>query len=68
MTWAEILGRWRLVTADLQDRGIDVWDRALMRRRPWTWLETHIQGLLAADTRLARALSPEPEQPSIPRV
>lgn len=32
-----------------------------MRTRSWRWLETRITGLLAADTRLYRALAPEPE-------
>jgi hypothetical protein len=45
---------------------VDVWDRAQMRGRPWPWLETHILGLLSADTRLYRALAPEPEMPSVP--
>jgi hypothetical protein len=41
--------------------GIDVEDRALMGARSWRWLETRIIGLLAADTRLSRALAPADE-------
>lgn len=41
-------------------------DRELMRSRSWRWLEVRIAGLLAADTRLYRALAPEPELPDVP--
>ncbi|TDC81923.1 hypothetical protein E1193_13480 [Micromonospora sp. KC606] len=59
VTWAQILTHWLLVEADLHERyGVDVDDRALLRARSWRWLETRIVGLLAADTRLNRALSP----------
>ncbi|WP_347404671.1 hypothetical protein [Solwaraspora sp. WMMD1047] len=37
-----------------------------MRSRSWRWLEYRILGLLSADTRIYRALSPEPEMPSVP--
>ncbi|MEU5945141.1 hypothetical protein ABZ793_06210 [Micromonospora sp. NPDC047465] len=58
---------WRLIEADLHDvYGVDVEDRRLMQRRSWRWLEVRITGLLSADTRLYRALAPEPETPSIP--
>lgn len=67
VSWAEILTNWRLVEADLHDvYGIDVEDRELMRSRSWRWLEVRITGLLAADTRLYRALAPEPELPDVP--
>ncbi|RLK13329.1 hypothetical protein DER29_4347 [Micromonospora sp. M71_S20] len=46
--------------------GVDVENRGLMRRRSWRWLEVRITGLLSADTRLYRALAPEPETPNIP--
>lgn len=53
-----------IVEADLHSEyGVDVEDRALMRARSWRWLRVRIQGLLAADTRLQRALSPQPEVP-----
>ncbi|MFD0595090.1 hypothetical protein ACFQZ4_24190 [Catellatospora coxensis] len=59
-----MLTHWALVEADLHERyGIDVDDRALMRARSWRWLSTRIVGLLAEDTRLARALAPREEQP-----
>ncbi|WP_036377576.1 hypothetical protein [Micromonospora sp. ATCC 39149] len=62
-----MLTRWALVEADLHDvYGVDVEDRALMRARSWRWLEVRITGLLSADTRLHRALAPEPEMPGIP--
>lgn len=51
-----------IVEADLHSEyGIDVEDRALMGARSWRWLRVRIQGLLAADTRLQRALAPTPE-------
>jgi hypothetical protein len=43
--------------------GVDVEDTQLMRSRTWRWLDVRIRGLLAADTRIHRALSPEPEVP-----
>lgn len=56
-----------MIEADLHSEyGIDVEDRVLMRRRTWRWLEARITGLLAADTRLYRALAPPPETPTIP--
>jgi hypothetical protein len=33
-----------------------------MRARPWVWLETHIAGLLAVDSRLSRALTPKQDE------
>ncbi|MFI6266161.1 hypothetical protein [Micromonospora sp. NPDC051006] len=60
-----MLTRWSLVEADLHDvYGVDVEDRDLMRARSWRWLETRITGLLFADSRLRRALAPDPETPS----
>lgn len=62
VSWGQILQHWRLIEADLaSEYGVDVEDRALMRARSWRWLETLLIGLLAADTRLARALNPQPE-------
>ena len=43
-------------------------DPDLMAKRSWRWLEVRILGLLSADTRLHRALAPEPEIPDVPRV
>lgn len=45
---------------------VDVWDRDLMRSRPWPWLRDLVRGLLSADTRLARLLAPEQDQPALP--
>jgi hypothetical protein len=33
----------------------------LLQARTWRWLRVRIGGLLAADTRLARALAPPPK-------
>ncbi|AYF30605.1 hypothetical protein CSH63_24805 [Micromonospora tulbaghiae] len=60
VTWAQILTHWVLVECDLQDAGVDVGDPDLMRSRSWRWLEVRILGLLSADTRLSRALKPDP--------
>ncbi len=55
--WPEILTHWPLIEADLHSEyGIDTGAGALLR--PWPWLRTRIVGLLSADTRLARALTP----------
>lgn len=41
----------------LSEYGVDVYDRALLRARPWSWLEGLIVGLLAnPETRVYRAL------------
>lgn len=47
-----------LVQCDLlAEFGVDVYDRVLMRARPWSWLEGLIVGLLSnPDTRLYRLL------------
>jgi hypothetical protein len=47
VTWGDVLDNWELFALDLQDIGIDVWDRALMRARPGVWLRSAISGLLA---------------------
>lgn len=36
--------------------GIDIWDRKLMRNRPYVWLRRRIQGLLSTESRLVRVL------------
>ncbi|MCZ7376551.1 hypothetical protein O3438_16750 [Micromonospora sp. WMMC250] len=59
MGWDDLLTRWDLIEADLQDRGVDIGDRALMAARPWRWLRVRIVGLLRADTRIGRALAPD---------
>jgi hypothetical protein len=51
------------VESDLQDCGIDVGDRALLRARKHPWLETRILGLLSNPrARLYRALTPAEKQ------
>ncbi|TDC42124.1 hypothetical protein [Micromonospora sp. KC213] len=68
VSWAEILTHWPAVEADLHSEyGIDVEDRGLMRARSWRWLRSRIVGLLAADTRLSRALSPDGTSGDHPR-
>lgn len=41
-----VLEHWKTITLDLSDKGIDVWDRELMRTRRWAWLRGEIEGLL----------------------
>lgn len=68
VSWEQLLTRWNLIEADLHSEyGIDVEDRALMRHRTWRWLRARMVGLLSADTRIARALAPEPDMPDLPR-
>ncbi|MEU1883433.1 hypothetical protein ABZ470_39520 [Streptosporangium sp. NPDC020072] len=60
ITWAALLERWALVEADLHSEyGIDLQAPGLMAARTWRWLRTRIFGLLAADTRICRALTPD---------
>jgi hypothetical protein len=48
-----------MIEADLhQVYGIDLDQPGLMRTRTWRWLRIRIAGLLAADTRIVRALAP----------
>ncbi|RLU85936.1 hypothetical protein CTZ27_26335 [Streptomyces griseocarneus] len=62
MTWAQILEAWPLVEADLHEvYGIDVGAPGLLRGRSWRWLRLRILGLLSAESRLARALTPPPD-------
>ncbi|QKW54679.1 hypothetical protein HUT08_21585 [Streptomyces buecherae] len=61
MTWAQILTHWPHVEADLHEvYGIDVGAPGLLRARSWRWLRTRIEGLLSAESRLARLLTPDP--------
>lgn len=62
ITWHDLVSRWWLVEADLQDTGVDIEDKRLMRLRSWRWLEVRILGLLHADTRIARALADDRQQ------
>ena len=78
--WPEILKRWRLIVADLWDRGIDLSDLEVRRGRSWHWCQLQIEGLLQLPpqlvvvgdravtvpaTRLALSLSP-PDLPDRP--
>ncbi|WP_018793575.1 hypothetical protein [Salinispora arenicola] len=57
MTWTDILHHWAAIEADLHEvYGIDVEDPDVMRRRSWRWLRVRVAGLLAADTRITRAM------------
>ncbi|MFF0721349.1 hypothetical protein [Micromonospora sp. NPDC003816] len=42
---------------------MDLDEPGILQQRTWRWLSARIAGLLSADTRLARALSPPPEMP-----
>ncbi|MDO5500425.1 MAG: hypothetical protein Q4F67_12185 [Propionibacteriaceae bacterium] len=56
VAWRDVWGRFDLIELDmLEHYGIDWHDPAL--ERPWPWWRDRVNGLLGADTRLARALS-----------
>ncbi|MBB5081380.1 hypothetical protein [Nonomuraea endophytica] len=60
VSWADLLQRWALVEADLHSEyGVDVDQPGLLLTRTWRWLRVRILGLLSADTRTARSLTPE---------
>ena len=42
--------------------GIDLDDEQVWKTRTWIWLKTRILGLLNADTRLQRHLTPDEQQ------
>ncbi|AQY02037.1 hypothetical protein B2G67_11570 [Microbacterium foliorum] len=46
---------WRIVVAELMERGIDLYDPAV-RRRPWPGVRALIFSLIDSDTRLRAAL------------
>ncbi len=51
-----MLERWELVEADLHEVfGIDVSNRALLRRRSWRWLKVRIEALITATPNLVTA-------------
>lgn len=51
-----IVTNWRLVVAELIERGIDLYDPAV-RARPWPGIRSAIFSLLDSDTRLRRVLT-----------
>jgi len=59
----DVLDHWPLVVLDLHELyGADIDDVTLVR--PWPWWRDRIWGLLGADTRLRRALTPPPRPPT----
>lgn len=55
--WGDILQHWGLVELDLHEvYGADLHDPTL--DRPWPWWRARITGLLGADTRIRRILTP----------
>ncbi|MFI6317276.1 hypothetical protein ACIBG8_07145 [Nonomuraea sp. NPDC050556] len=60
VSWADLLERWALVEADLHtEYGVDLGQPDLLLNRTWRWLRVRILGLLSADTRTTRSLTPE---------
>lgn len=56
---------WGLIEADFQQHyGIDLDDPHLLATKTWRWLRTRILGLLNADTRVQRKLTPPPKTPT----
>lgn len=51
-----LVSNWRLVIADLAERGIDLYDPAVLAR-PWPGVRTAIFSLLDSNTRLRAALT-----------
>lgn len=56
MSWLAIVQNWRIVVAELMERGIDLYDPAV-RARPWPGVRTLIFSLLDSPTRLREALT-----------
>lgn len=53
------MAHWDLVVLDLHEvYGLDVYDRELLRSRPWRWLQVHMVGLLSTECRVQRVLNP----------
>ena len=51
-----LVNNWRLVTAELAERGVDLWDPAVLAR-PWPGVRTLIFSLIDSPTRLREALT-----------
>lgn len=56
--WSAVFGQLTLVIADFQDLGIDL--TAGLHRLSWVRFEALVQGLMFADSRLARFFAPKP--------
>ncbi|WP_337004111.1 MULTISPECIES: hypothetical protein [unclassified Microbacterium] len=54
-SWLAIVTHWRIVVAELMERGIDLYDPAL-QQRPWLGIRALIFLLIDSDTRLRAAL------------
>lgn len=54
-SWLAILTHWRIVVAELMERGVDIHDPAT-RARPWLGVRALIFSLIDSDTRLRAAL------------
>lgn len=59
-SWLAIVMNWRIVVAELMERGVDLYDPAV-RARPWPGVRTLIFSLLETPTRLSAALRKEPD-------
>ncbi|MFI6485152.1 hypothetical protein ACIBH1_45090 [Nonomuraea sp. NPDC050663] len=60
VTWGALLERWSLIECDLHaEYGIDLDEPGLLQQRRWRWLRTRILGLLARDSSISRALTPD---------
>lgn len=55
-SWLAIVQHWRIVVAELMERGVDLYDPAV-RARPWPGVRTLIFSLLDSPTRLREALT-----------
>ncbi|WP_417555590.1 hypothetical protein [Microbacterium sp.] len=55
-SWLAIVQQWRVVVAELIERGVDLYDPAV-RARPWPGVRTLIFSLLEQPTRLREALT-----------
>jgi hypothetical protein len=63
VAWHDLLTRWPLVEADMHaEYGVDLGEPGLLKGRSWRWLRTRLFGLLLADTRIARALTPDDDK------
>jgi hypothetical protein len=64
VTWNQLLGHWNLIVPDLlAEYRVDVYDRQLMKTRPWSWLEALIIGLLdKTSTRLWKQVAKDRKQ------